>query len=99
VIAARQAWLPWDPNAWLASAIGRGNPKDAIAYARRAYALAPFDAYIVDTLAGKLLSQGEREEVRNVALTTSAGGYPVHSVESNLLFSRVDASVAHFGQR
>ncbi len=97
VIAARQAWLPWDPNAWLASAIGRGNPKDAIVYARRAYTLAPFDAYIVDTLADKLLSQGEREEVRNVALATSAGGYPVHSVESNLLFSRVEASIAHFG--
>ncbi|WP_394838352.1 serine/threonine protein kinase [Pendulispora rubella] len=97
VIDARQAWLPWQENGWIASAFGGSDPKLATKYARRAYALAPYNAYVTDVLANNLLTQGEREEVRTMALSMGTGSYPVLKVESDLLLVQVDASEARFG--
>ncbi|WP_394848902.1 serine/threonine protein kinase [Pendulispora brunnea] len=97
VIDARQAWVPWEENGWIASAFGGSDPKLATRYARRAYALAPYNAYVADVLANNLLTQGEREEVRTMALSMGTGSYPVLKVESDLLLVQVDASEARFG--
>ncbi|WP_394821023.1 protein kinase domain-containing protein [Pendulispora albinea] len=97
VVDARQAWVPWDGNAWLETALRGGDPKRATVYARRAYVLSPFDAYVAGVLADKLLRQGAREEVRSMAITMGVSAFPVHKVESDLLLVRVDASEARFG--
>jgi len=97
VIDARQAWVPWEENGWIASAFGGSDSKLATMYARRAYTLAPYNAYVADVLANNLLAQGEREEVRTMALSMGTGNYPVLKVESDLLLVQVDASEARFG--
>jgi hypothetical protein len=91
---AMQAWAPWDGYGWLLDAAGG---ETALAYARRAHALSPFDTYVASVLADRLLSRGARDEVRGIALTLPAGGHPVHRVAGDLLLVRVDAGDARFG--
>ncbi|WP_394848903.1 serine/threonine protein kinase [Pendulispora brunnea] len=94
---ARQAWVPWDANAWLETALRRDDSNRAVIFARRSWALAPFNAYIADVLADNLLAQGEREEVRRIALSMAESTYPVQRIGSDLLLVRVDGSEARFG--
>jgi eukaryotic-like serine/threonine-protein kinase len=94
---AMQAWAPWDSSGWTMQALGAGDADQALAYARRSYALTPFDTNVADILSDKLLARGAREEARNIALALLQGGHPVHRLESDLLLVRVDASLARFG--
>ncbi|WP_437676975.1 protein kinase domain-containing protein [Sorangium sp. So ce131] len=96
-LRAMQAWAPWDGYAWLLEEAGPGDAGRALAFARRAYALSPLDAYVADVLASRLLAGGARAEARGVALALAAGGYPSQKVESELLLLRVEASEARFG--
>jgi len=93
---AMQAWAPWDGYGWLLDTLGRSDGATALAYARRAYALSPLDTTVAVTLSDRLLARGEREEVRNIAVALSAGGYPVHHLASEQLRVRVEASEARF---
>jgi hypothetical protein len=92
-----QAWAPWDGYGWLLDALEDRDGATALSYARRAYTLSPFDMYVVRTLADKLLARGDREEVRNIALSLASGAYPVLQLASELLLVRVEASEASFG--
>jgi serine/threonine protein kinase len=91
---AMQAWVPWDANAWLFEG---GEPARRRRFARRAYLLSPYDAYVADGLAGGLLTDGSSEEARAIASALVSGGRPVHEVGGNLLLLRVEASEARFG--
>jgi eukaryotic-like serine/threonine-protein kinase len=93
-VRAMQTWVPWDSAGWYMQATSPGDSNDALAYARRAYTLSLFDTTMADILADLLLRRGAREEARNVAVAVSAGGHPVHRLESDLLMVRVDASEA-----
>jgi hypothetical protein len=95
-VRAMQAWAPWDSYGWLYGARGVPESGTAIVYARRAYALSPLDTEIAAEYADQLLVRGQREEVRQLALSLAAGGYPVHRVASEMLLLRVDASEALF---
>ncbi|WP_437754859.1 protein kinase domain-containing protein [Sorangium sp. So ce1389] len=96
-LRAMQAWAPWDGYAWLLEEAGPGGAARALAFARRAHALSPLDAYVADVLASRLLAGGARSEARGIALALAAGGYPSQKVESELLLVRVEASEARFG--
>lgn len=96
-LRALRAWAPWEGYGWLLEATSPGQRPRALEYARRAYVLSPLDAYVADVLADRLLSAGDREQARAVALAIAAGGHPVHQVESELLLVRIAASEARFG--
>ncbi|WP_437900392.1 protein kinase domain-containing protein [Sorangium sp. So ce124] len=96
-LRAMQAWAPWDGYAWLLEEPLPDDAGRALAFARRAHALSPLDAYVADVLAGRLLAIGARSEARGIALALAAGGYPSQRVESELLLLRVEASEARFG--
>ncbi|WP_437504996.1 protein kinase domain-containing protein [Sorangium sp. So ce1099] len=97
-LRAMQAWAPWDGYAWLLEEAGPGDDAGrALAFARRAHALSPLDAYVADVLASRLLAGGARSEARGIALALAAGGYPSQKVESELLLVRVEASEVRFG--
>ncbi|WP_437305718.1 protein kinase domain-containing protein [Sorangium sp. So ce388] len=96
-LRAMQAWAPWDGYAWLLEEAGSGDAARALAFARRAHALSPLDAYVADVLASRLLAGGARSEARGIALALAAGGYPSQKVESELLLVRVEASEVRFG--
>ena len=96
-LRAVQAWVPWNSYGWLYQAKSRADKDDALMYARRAYALSPFDTAVAGTLAGQLLASGAREEARSIALMLATGGSPVHRVASELLLVRIEASEARFG--
>ncbi|WP_437656925.1 protein kinase domain-containing protein [Sorangium sp. So ce1182] len=95
-LRAMQAWAPWDGYAWLLEEAGPGDAGRALAFARRAHALSPLDAYVADVLASRLLAAGARSEARGIALALAAGGYPSQKVEGELLLVRVEASEARF---
>jgi hypothetical protein len=96
-LRAMQAWVPWNSYGWLYQARNLADKEGALVYARRAYALSPFDTSVAGTLAGQLLASGAREEARSVAVMLATGGYPVHRVASELLLVRIAASEARFG--
>ncbi|WP_437831511.1 protein kinase domain-containing protein [Sorangium sp. So ce1153] len=96
-LRAMQAWAPWDGYAWLLEEAAPGDAARALAFARRAHALSPLDAYVADVLASRLLAGGARSEARGIALALAAGGYPSQKVESELLLVRVEASEVRFG--
>ncbi|WP_438006262.1 protein kinase [Sorangium sp. So ce321] len=96
-LRAMQAWAPWDGYAWLLEEAGPGDAGRALAFARRAHALSPLDAYVADVLASRLLAAGARSEARGIALALAAGGYPSQKVEGELLLVRVEASEVRFG--
>lgn len=96
-LRAMQAWAPWDGYAWLLEEPSPGDGGRALAFARRAHALSPLDAYVADVLASRLLAGGARSEARGIALALAAGRYPSQRVESELLLVRVEASEARFG--
>jgi serine/threonine protein kinase len=96
VVHAMQAWTPWDGNAWLYQTTLPGDAATSLAYARRSYALSPFDAYAAGVFADRLLAAGAREEARGVGLSLLAGGLPVDRVEGELVLVRVEASEARF---
>ncbi|WP_437537447.1 serine/threonine-protein kinase [Sorangium sp. So ce726] len=96
-LRAMQAWAPWDGYAWLLEEPLPDDAGRALAFARRAHALSPLDAYVADVLASRLLAIGARSEARGIALALAAGGYPSQRVESELLLLRVEASEARFG--
>lgn len=96
VTEAWRAWAPWDSYAWTMGLDRVASADVALAYARRAYALSPFDAYVADLLADRLLERGEPQEARNIALSLARSRYAVHIVESELIHLRVDASEGRF---
>jgi len=91
-----QAWVPWNSYGWLFQAKSPADGTNALAYARRVYALSPLDTYVASTVADKLLASGAREEARGIAVALAAGDYPVHRLASDLLLLRVEASEARF---
>ncbi|WP_437571578.1 protein kinase domain-containing protein [Sorangium sp. So ce542] len=96
-LRAMQAWAPWDGYAWLLEEPSPGDAGRALAFARRAHALSPLDAYVADVFASRLLAGGARSEARGIALALAAGGAPSQRVEGELLLVRVEASEARFG--
>jgi serine/threonine protein kinase len=96
VLRAMQAWEPWDSNAWSQSGAST-DAATARRNARRAYVITPFDTSAATALADLLLSAGEREGARGIALALLAGGHPVHRAASDLLLVRIEASEARFG--
>jgi serine/threonine protein kinase len=91
---AMQAWTPWDSLAW--STPPPGDAERALAYARRAYVLTPFDTSAANVLADLLFERGSPGDVQNIALEMRLGGHPVHALDSELLLVRLDASKARF---
>lgn len=96
-LRAMQVWVPWNSYGWIYQAKSRADKDDALVYARRAYALSPFDTIVAGTLADQLLTSGGREEARSIAVKLATGDYPVHRVGSELLLVRIEASEARFG--
>ncbi len=95
---AMQAWAPWNDNAWLMEGLAAATPETALAPLRRAYALAPFDTQVADTLADRLLAAGRPVEAEGIASALGHGQAPVQIIESQLIRIRLLASEARFGE-
>jgi hypothetical protein len=94
---AMHAWMPWNGISWYVQGLGAQTPAAALLPLRRAYELSPFNAQVAGALADKLLAAGKPEEARRIAVELQAGGHPVHSLASQLILLRVDASKAQLG--
>jgi hypothetical protein len=96
ITAGWRAWAPWDSYAWSLGADHATDDDVALSYARRAYALSPYDTYVAGRLADRLLRRGLRDETRAIAVSLGASDLPVHALLRELLEVRLDASMARF---
>jgi hypothetical protein len=93
---AMEAWAPWNGIALLMQGQAAPTPEAALRPLRRAYQLSPFDMQVAVALADKLLAANKPEDARQIALEVKSGGYPVHSLASELILLRVEARGAKF---
>jgi hypothetical protein len=98
-VRAMQAWLPWNSYAWAPlGGTPRGGAQEVRRRLRRARVLSPLDANLADLSVENLLALGDRAEARGVAADLARGGLLLHAVASELMYVRIDASEAQFGE-
>jgi hypothetical protein len=96
VLAGWRAWAPWDSYAWALGADTAGDPERSLRFARRAYALSPFDAYVADRLADRLLAAGLPREAEAISISLATSALATHRTESELIGLRVEAAAGRF---
>jgi serine/threonine protein kinase len=97
-VRAWQAWAPWNSYAWLEPGF-RPSEEDpsTVTMLWRAHRLSPHDVQITESLAGYLLTKGEREQALGLAGELRSGAQPNLELESEMIWARVESSEATFG--